>query len=66
MVVNTTEGQQSIIDSKSIRQATLNYAIPYFTTLNAAVAAAAAMEDRARDPSLSVAPLQAYHGIDPH
>jgi len=61
MVVNTTEGSQAIEDSRSIRRATLNYSVPYFTTVAAAKAAAMAMRDRATDPGLSVQPLQKYH-----
>jgi len=61
MVVNTTEGAQSIVDSKLIRRTTLNQGIPYFTTLAAALASLDAMEERQRDPSLRVAPMQHYH-----
>ena len=61
MVINTTSGQRSIEDSRSIRRATLNYGIPYFTTLAGARAAAGAMDARAREPVCSVTPLQQYH-----
>ena len=61
MVVNTTEGLQAVEDSKSIRRVTLTSGVPYFTTLASAIAAVGAMADRARDPSISVAPLQSYH-----
>ena len=61
MVINTVEGQTSIRDSKSIRQATVKYSIPYFTTMAGAAAAAAAMAERHRDPSVSVRPMQEYH-----
>ncbi len=61
MVVNTTQGVRSIEDSKSIRRATLQSGVPYFTTLPAAIAAASAMLDRQKDGTISVAPLQSYH-----
>jgi carbamoyl-phosphate synthase large subunit len=61
MLVNTTEGEASIEDSRSIRRVTLQSGIPYFTTLAGAVAAVGAMKDRRRDPSISVAPMQTYH-----
>jgi carbamoyl-phosphate synthase large subunit len=39
MVINTTEGEQSLADSKSIRRSALMMKIPYFTTMAAAEAA---------------------------
>ncbi len=42
-VVNTTEGESSIADSKSIRQATLDRGIVYFTTMAGGLAAAESM-----------------------
>jgi carbamoyl-phosphate synthase large subunit len=61
MVVNTTEGPVAIEDSRSIRRVTVAQDVPYFTTLAGALAAVRAMADRARDPALSVQPLQLYH-----
>jgi carbamoyl-phosphate synthase large subunit len=61
MVVNTTSGQQSIEDSKSIRRVTLQSGVPYFTTIPGAAAAVAAMIDRSIDGSISVTSLQEYH-----
>ena len=43
LVINSTSGAQAIEDSHSIRRATLNRGIPYFTTVAAADAAARAM-----------------------
>ena len=40
LVVNTTEGAQALLDSRSIRQAALLHKVPYYTTLAGAVAAA--------------------------
>jgi len=60
LVLNTTEGWQSLQDSKSIRASTMLARIPYFTTAAgglAAVRAIAAMRER----SLEVRSLQSYH-----
>ncbi len=65
MVINTTEGERAIQDSRSIRRATLNSNVPYFTTFAGAWAATLAMEDRSKDGSLSVQPLQVYHSTTP-
>jgi carbamoyl-phosphate synthase large subunit len=59
LVVNTTEGEKSLADSKSIRRTTLEMKIPYYTTLAGAEAAVAAI--RALDENeLSVTSLQDY------
>jgi carbamoyl-phosphate synthase large subunit len=60
MVINTTSGEKAIKDSYSIRRATLLSGVSYFTTMAAAAAAVAAIED-ARDRPLSVCSLQEYH-----
>lgn len=59
MMFNTTEGAQSIADSKSIRQYALTSKIPYFTTIAAARAAVAAIREL-QTHELKVAPLQSY------
>ena len=46
LVMNTTEGTQSISDSRDIRRAALMDRIPYFTTAAASIAAVAAMKAR--------------------
>jgi carbamoyl-phosphate synthase large subunit len=46
IVFNTTEGTQSIADSRAIRALTLSGRIPYYTTAAGARAAALAMRDR--------------------
>ena len=58
MVVNTTIGRQSILDSHSIRHETVRARIPYFTTMAAARIAAKAMSARQRAGSLTVTSLQ--------
>ncbi|HKK35077.1 MAG TPA: carbamoyl phosphate synthase large subunit, partial [Paracoccaceae bacterium] len=59
LVFNTTEGAQSVADSKEIRSLALYGKIPYYTTAAGARAAARALADR-RDGALDVAPLQDY------
>ncbi len=61
MVINTTVGRQSILDSHSIRHETVRSGIPYFTTLAAAKVAALAMAARATQSAFSVQAVQAYH-----
>jgi carbamoyl-phosphate synthase large subunit len=59
MVINTSEGAQSLKDSFDIRRTALTRNICHFTTMaaaNAAVEAIAAL----RDGALDVAPLQSY------
>ncbi|MEO1310019.1 MAG: carbamoyl-phosphate synthase large subunit [Pseudomonadota bacterium] len=64
MVVNTTEGAQSIRDSRSIRLTALQHKIPCITTIAGARAAVRAIEVlRAGD--LDVKALQAY-SLAPH
>uniref|UniRef100_UPI0035B24B36 carbamoyl-phosphate synthase large subunit n=1 Tax=Paenirhodobacter enshiensis TaxID=1105367 RepID=UPI0035B24B36 len=58
LVMNTTEGTQSISDSRDIRAVALHDHIPYFTTAAASIAAVAAMKSRA-EGDISVRPLQA-------
>ncbi|MEZ5893671.1 MAG: carbamoyl-phosphate synthase large subunit [Parvularculaceae bacterium] len=59
MVFNTTEGAQSIKDSRSIRTTSLAQKIPCITTAAGARAAVRAIEAM-KAGSLEVAPLQAY------
>jgi carbamoyl-phosphate synthase large subunit len=60
MIFNTTEGWQSLKDSKPIRVAALGQKIPYFTTAPACVEAARAIVGLSTR-SLEVRPLQSYH-----
>jgi carbamoyl-phosphate synthase large subunit len=59
LVVNTTEGAQSLADSYSIRRTALVSNISYYTTIAGARAAATAIE-AAEGETLKVKPLQAY------
>ena len=59
LVLNTTEGEQAIKDSFSLRRTALLHKVPYYTTLagaRAAVMGIAAM----KEGTLDVAPLQSY------
>ena len=59
LVINTTDGNKAISDSKSLRRAALMQKVPYYTTMagaRAAVHAIAAL----KAGTLDVAPLQAY------
>jgi len=57
LVINTTEGAQSVEDSREIRSVALYDKLPYFTTAAAAHAAAQAMQARL-EGDLGVLPLQ--------
>ena len=60
LVINTTEGEQSLADSKSIRQAALINKVPYYTTLAGAEAASAAIVRIQAEPVLDARSLQSY------
>ena len=57
-VINTTEGRQSVEDSRSLRRSCLRYGIYYTTTLNAAFACTEAI---GADEYASVHSLQELH-----
>jgi carbamoyl-phosphate synthase large subunit len=57
LVMNTTEGNQAVEDSRSMRNVALMDKIPYFTTLAGSHAAALAMK-AAREGELGVRSLQ--------
>ena len=58
-IVNTTEGERSIADSKSIRQAALDRGIVYFTTIAGGLAAAESIASNS--DVTSVKSIQEYH-----
>ena len=60
LIFNTTEGWQSLQDSRAIRISAVSGRIPYFTTAAASVAAARAIA-ALRDRPLEVRPLQSYY-----
>ncbi len=61
LIFNTTEGWQSLKDSKSIRQAALVEKVPIYTTAAAALVAAQAIAAQ-RGGKLEVRSLQSYYG----
>ncbi len=65
LVLNTTEGWQSLKDSHSIRATALNKKVPYFTTAAASLAAARAIE-AVRGHALEVAAMQDYYSATEH
>ena len=60
LIFNTTEGWQSLSDSKSIRQAALASKVPYYTTAAGSLAAAAAISTIQRE-QLAVRSMQDYY-----
>lgn len=59
MVINTTEGAQSLKDSFDIRRAALMGSVSYYTTINGARAAIMAIKSE-KISNMKVKPLQAY------
>jgi carbamoyl-phosphate synthase large subunit len=59
LIVNTTEGRQSVADSREIRRAALQHQVNYTTTLAAARATCQALNSKDND---SVNRLQSLHG----
>ncbi|MCW1843929.1 carbamoyl-phosphate synthase large subunit [Prosthecomicrobium hirschii] len=59
LVFNTTEGNQALGDSRSLRRAALLHKVPYYTTLSGAIAATQAIVAYANG-ELEVRPLQSY------
>jgi carbamoyl-phosphate synthase large subunit len=60
LVVNTTSNKKEIAESRSIRQTTLQFRIPYTTTIAAAKATVLAIKSMI-DGELGVKTLQEYH-----
>lgn len=60
LIINTTEGWQSLKDSQPIRASALAQKIPYFTTASASVEAVRAIE-ALNGETLEVKPLQSYY-----
>ncbi len=60
LIFNTTEGWQSLSDSKSIRQAALANKVPYYTTAAGSVAAALAISTISPE-QLAVRAMQDYY-----
>ena len=60
LVINTTQGVQSLSDSFSIRRSALECHVPYFTTIAGASAAAEGIACL-QQGLLGVKPVQEYH-----
>jgi len=60
LIINTTIGKQSILDSFSIRRTALDRQVPYVTTIRGAAAVAKAVEAM-KAQKIGVKPLQLYH-----
>ncbi len=59
LILNTTEGNQSIADSFSLRQAALHTNVPYYTTLSGCNAVLLALENLNKN-KLNIKSLQSY------
>ncbi|MCO6185503.1 carbamoyl-phosphate synthase large subunit [Rhizobium sp. L1K21] len=59
LVINTTDGNKAISDSKSLRRAALMQKVPYYTTMAGSLAAAEAIA-ALKGGQLEVKPLQSY------
>ncbi len=64
LIFNTTEGWQSLKDSRTIRVSAVTAKVPSFTTAAGSVAAARAIA-ALRQRSLEVRPLQSYYSLLP-
>ena len=62
LMVNTPAGEAAQADDHKIRQATLQYGIPYTTTLAGASAAVAGIESLKRNGTVRIRSLQEFHG----
>ena len=60
IVMNTTEGKQSLEDSKDIRYLALNNKLPYYTTARGIIATIYSLKENVRG-KISVKAIQEYH-----
>ncbi|MHC4227377.1 MAG: hypothetical protein ACYSW0_08115, partial [Planctomycetota bacterium] len=60
LIINTTVGKQSIMDSFSIRRSALDRQVPYVTTIRGATAVAKAIEAM-KNRRIGVKPIQLYY-----
>jgi len=63
LIINTPEGAGPYLDSRSIRLAALEYKIPTYTTMAAALAAIDSLICLKREGSLSIRSIQEYHEL---
>jgi carbamoyl-phosphate synthase large subunit len=60
LIINTTVGKTSLVDSFSIRRAALDKQVPYVTTIRGATAVVKAIEAM-KNKKIDVKPIQAYY-----
>jgi carbamoyl-phosphate synthase large subunit len=60
LIINTTVGKQSIMDSFSIRRSALDRQVPYVTTIRGATAVTKAIEAM-KNRKIGVKPIQLYY-----
>ncbi|MDD6088089.1 MAG: carbamoyl-phosphate synthase large subunit [Desulfovibrionaceae bacterium] len=63
LVINTASGKKTANDSKAIRQATLQYSVPYSTTLSGARAIARAIGASRHTEGVQVKSIQEYYSL---
>jgi carbamoyl-phosphate synthase large subunit len=61
LMINTPAGEKTFSDDHQIRQAAVQYGVPYTTTLAGARAAASAIESLKKDPTVRIRSLQEFH-----
>ena len=60
MVINTPEGSGPMLDSRTIRSTSTELSLPLFTTIAAAAAAVAAIEQTSKGAEMGVCSMQEY------
>ena len=61
LMINTPAGEKTLSDDHQIRQAAVQYCVPYTTTLAGARAAASGIESLKKDPTIRIRSLQEFH-----
>ena len=61
LMINTPAGEKTLSDDHQIRQAAVQYGVPYTTTLAGARASLSAIESLKKDPTIRIRSLQEIH-----
>lgn len=61
LIINTPTSKQSRRDGSRIRRAAVDFKVPYITTMQAAIAAAAAIETMKKGEELTIKSINEYH-----
>ena len=61
LIINTPTSKQSRRDGSRIRRAAVDFNVPYITTMQAAIAAAAAIETMKKGEELTIKSINEYH-----